>query len=406
VEQDVRRDGDEKVEMTPRHRIGVVGLGAAGQAFLPAIHKHSGFELAAVCEPVQSIRERFTQSTGALGYASLAEMLDIATLDAVYIASPTPLHAEHVLQAVAAQKHVLIEKPMATSLLDAARMASAAEDAGVNLVVGHSHSYDAPILAMRKIIASGQLGRVRMVNTWCFSDWIYRPRRLDELDATQGGGVTYRQGAHQFDILRLLCGGMAHSVKARTFDWDAQRPAIGAHSVFLDFGQGGPAATAVYNGYGGLSSMDLCFDISEWGFHQPPPGRSWHTRAALPTSAQAELAAKQARATGAIPPSAPHQPFFGLTIAHCEGGDIRQTPQGLRIHTAEGVQDIALPVDRSPRDLVLDEFYEACLGEAPTLHDGRWGLANLEVCEAAIASSASGCEVLLQHQVPAIASKD
>ena len=386
----------------PIHRIGVVGLGAAGQAFLPAIHKHPGFELAAVCDPVQSIRERFAQSTGAPGYATLTDMLDIATLDAVYIASPTPLHAAHVLQTVAAQKHVLIEKPMATSLLDAERMASAAEDAGVNMVVGHSHSFDAPIQAMHRIISSGQLGRVRMVNTWCFSDWIYRPRRADELDSAQGGGVTYRQGAHQFDILRLLCGGMGHSVKARTFNCDTQRPATGAHSVFLDFGQDGPAATAVYNGYGGLSSMDLCFDISEWGFHQPPDQRRWLTRATLPTSAQAELVAKQARATGAIPPSAPHQPFFGLTIAHCEGGDIRQTPQGLRIHTAQGVQDLPLPTDRSPRDLVLDEFYKACLGEAPTLHDGRWGMANLEVCEAAITSSASGCEVMLHHQVPAL----
>ncbi len=389
----------------PVHRVGIVGLGAAGQAFLPAIQKHAGFTLAAVCDPVLSIRERIAQSTGALGYASLTEMLDTATLDAVYIASPTPLHAEHVLQVVAASKHVLIEKPMAVSLAQAQHMVSAAKDAGVNLVVGHSHSFDAPIQAMHHIITSGQLGRVRMVNTWCFSDWIYRPRRPDELDSVQGGGVTFRQGAHQFDILRLLCGGMAHSVKARSFDWDAQRPATGAHSVFLDFGQGGPAATAVYNGYGGLSSMDLCFDISEWGFHQPPGQRRWLTRATLPTSAQAELEAKQARATGAIPPSAPHQPFFGLTVVTCEGGDIRQTPQGLRIHSAQGVQEIALPVDRSPRDLVLDELYEACLGQAPTLHDGRWGLANLEVCEAAIASSASGCEVLLHHQVPVMANE-
>jgi phthalate 4,5-cis-dihydrodiol dehydrogenase len=387
----------------PIHRIGIVGLGAAGQAFLSAIHKHAGFELAAVCDPVHSIRERIAQSTGAPGYASLAEMLDIATLDAVYIASPTPLHAEQVLQVVAAKKHVLIEKPMATSLADAERMVSSAEGAGVNMVVGHSHSFDAPIQAMHKIITSGQLGRVRMVNTWCFTDWIYRPRRPDELDSAQGGGVTLRQGAHQFDILRLLCGGMVHSVKARSFDWNVQRPVTGAHSVFLDFGQGGPAATAVYNGYGGLSSMDLCFDISEWGFHQPPDQRRWLTRAALPMSAQAELEAKQARATGAIPSNAPHQPFFGLTIAHCEGGDIRQTPQGLRIHSAQGVQDVHLPTDRSPRDLVLDEFYQACLGEAPTMHDGRWGLANLEVCDAAIASSASGCEVLLRHQVPTLA---
>ena len=277
-------------------RIGIAGLGAAGQAFIAPLRRHEGFEWVALAEPEPALSQAAQHAHGVAAYASLTELLGHAGLDAVYLATPTPLHAEQVLQAAAAGKHVLVEKPMATTLAEARAMVEAAERAGVLLLVGHSHSYDAPIQAMRALIDSGELGRVRMVNTWCFSDWLQRPRRADELDAAQGGGVTLRQGAHQFDIIRLLCGGLARSVRARTFDWNPQRRAIGAHSVFIDF-EDGAAATAVYNGYGGLSSMELCFDISEWGLHQPPDQRP--RRASGLTPGQ-ELSAKRSRAAGAI----------------------------------------------------------------------------------------------------------
>jgi phthalate 4,5-cis-dihydrodiol dehydrogenase len=97
-------------------------------------------------------------------------------------------------------------------------MIDAAKRAGVLLLVGHSHSYDLPIKTMRDIITRGDLGRLRMIHTWCFSDWIYRPRRLDELNPELGGSVIYRQGAHQFDIIRLLGGGLLTSVRATTID--------------------------------------------------------------------------------------------------------------------------------------------------------------------------------------------
>jgi len=380
----------------PRVNIGIAGLGAAGRAFLPAIAGHPGFRLAAVAEPSPQVRADALAGRDAAGYGSVQEMLAHPGLQAVYVATPTDLHLQHVLQACDAGMHVLVEKPMAVRLDDARNMVLAAERAGVVLLVGHSHSYDMPIHAMRRLIDKGGLGRVRMVNTWCYTDWVYRPRRPDELDADQGGGVTYRQGSHQFDIIRLLCGGLARSVRARTFDWDPDRSVIGAHVAYLDFADGA-AATAVYNGYGRFSSMDLTFNVSEWGHLQPPGSRPGAAPAGL--DPQAELAAKQRRARSAIPASAPHQPFFGLTLVSCEGGDIRQTPQGLQVYTREGVSDIELPADRTPRDLVMAEFHDAISGRAPAVHDGRWGLANLEVCAAAIESARLGGEVRLSEQV-------
>jgi len=382
--------------MAARVRIGIVGLGAAGRAFLPAIRGHAGFELAAVAEPVADTREVIARETGAKEFSDLPSMLADAALDAIYIATPTELHPEHAALCFAAKKHVLTEKPMAIALDQGLSMIEAAERAGVVLLVGHSHSYDMPIAKMREIVASGALGRVRMIHTWNYTDWIYRPRRPDELDISLGGGVTFRQGSHQFDIVRLLGGGLVKSVHATTFDWDVARRSIGAHTVFMQF-EDGAAATAVYNGYGYFSTMELIADVAEWGFKEPiekrPPVRR------TPGSAADELAAKRKRADGAIPASAPHQPHFGLTLLSCERGDIRQSPNGLFVYSEKGREEIALPNGRSPRDLVLDEFADAISGKSRAIHDGRWGLANLEVCLAAIESSKSGKAIELRHQV-------
>ena len=380
-------------------QIGIVGLGAAGRAFIPAILATPGFRLVAIAEPVAELRASVSAEHGIKGYGSVQAMLQHPGLAAVYIATPTELHAEHVALACVAGKHVLVEKPMAVALGEARAMIASAKEARVVLLVGHSHSYDLPIHRMRQIIAGGTLGRVRMVNTWNYTDWVYRPRRPEELDVARGGGVTYRQGSHQFDIIRLLCGGMARSVRARTMDCDPGRRTIGAHVVFLDF-EDGAAATAVYSGYGNFSSMDLCFNMSEWGFQQPLEDRKPARRPAQGAAPQDELRAKQLRARNAIPGSAPYQPFFGMTLVSCERGDIRQSPRGLYVYSDQGRAEIELSSERSPRALVMAEFHDAITGKTLALHDGRWGLANLEVCTAAIASSESGRDVTLHEQVP------
>jgi phthalate 4,5-cis-dihydrodiol dehydrogenase len=395
-------DADADADVKRPIRIGIVGFGTAGRAFVPAMAAHPGFELTAIVDPAQAVRRAAVDEFGFAAYDTLDALLDHAEVDAIYVASPTTLHREHVLLACAAGKHVLVEKPMAANLADAQAMVAAAESARVVLLVGHSHSYDLPIHAMRELIDAGELGRVQMVNTWCFTDWLYRPRRADELDARQGGGVTLRQGSHQFDIIRLLCGGAARSVRAKTFDWDPQRSAIGAHTVFIDFADGA-AATAIYNGYGRFSSTELCEGVGEWGFRsagRPAADRSAGTATRQVRTPEEELLAKQARAKHAIPGDAPWQPFFGLTIVSCERGEIRQSPHGLIVYTDSGRADLPLPAGGSPRSRVMAEFHDAIRGRRAALHDGAWGLANLEVCEAAIASSASGRDVDLKHQVP------
>jgi phthalate 4,5-cis-dihydrodiol dehydrogenase len=380
-------------------RLGIVGMGAAARQLLPAVEKHAGMRFVAMCDPVDEVRERAAARYGVRAVATIDELLALADVDAVYIATPTDLHAAHVVAAANAGKHVLCEKPMATTLAEAQQMIDSAERAGVVLTIGHSHSFDEPYRAMRELIAGGSLGRVQQLHNLYYSDWVYRPRRPDELDHTRGGGITYRQGAHQFDILRLLGGGMVRSVRAQTFDWDPQRPVIGAHSVFLTF-ESGAVATAIYNGYGAFTSSEITYGAGEIGYpYTAAPGAA--RRAMQSASHDDEARAKRSRAASPAEETlAPYQPFFGWTLVSCEQGDIRQSATGLYVYTAAGREELPLRLDRSTREPVIDEFVDAIRGIRSSLHDGRWGRANLEVCVATIESSRTGREITLAQQVP------
>jgi phthalate 4,5-cis-dihydrodiol dehydrogenase len=373
-------------------RIAIAGLGTAGLAFIPAIKTDTRFQLVAFAEPDLVTGASLAVLHGVRAYAAIEELNVQADIDAIVIATPTPLHMAHATSALSAGKHVILEKPMATNIADALAMAQTAEANKCILIIGHSHSFDLPVQHMRALIAGGKLGRVRMINSWNFTDWIYRPRRPDELDENSGGGVTLRQGSHQFDIIRLLAGGALRTVRAQTFKWDSKRQAIGAHTAFLEFADG-VVATAVYSGYGGVGGAELISGVSEWGYPEPITVPS--TRVTPADFAQA----KRRRAKESVKSAPPFQAHFGLTVVNCEGGDIRQSPSGLLVYSPEGRQEITLPAEMTPHRMVVAEFADGIMGVTEPLHDARWGAANLETCLAAIESAKTGKTVSLRHQI-------
>ena len=252
-----------------RLRLGVAGLGRAFTLMLPTLAAHPRIELVAAADPRPEARERFAAEYGAHVHDSVAALCADDAVEAVYVATPHQHHAEHVIAAARERKHVLVEKPMALSLEEAGAMIDAASAANVHLVVGHSHSFDAPIQRARDLIAAGTLGRVRMITAMHFTDFLYRPRRPEELDTALGGGVVFSQAAHQVDIARLLAGGLAKSVRAATGAWDAARATEGAYSALLAF-EGGAFATLSYSGYGHLDADEFCEWVSETGWPKDP----------------------------------------------------------------------------------------------------------------------------------------
>lgn len=389
----------------PVLRFAIAGLGAAGCMMIPAVVKHPGLKMAAAADLDPEPLEKFRQDFQAETFLSVEDLCSSPNVDAVYIATPTQLHAQHVLTALDRGKHVIIEKPMALTLNDAESMITAAQRNGVHLVVGHSHSFETPIRRIREIVRSGELGRLRMIHNWYFTDWIYRPRNREELDTSLGGGVTFRQGSHQFDIIRIVGGGMLRSVRAMTGRWDASRPTEGSHVVYLEFEDGTPA-TAVYSGYDRFRTAELTYSVGEQGqlvnLSAYAAGRKAQRTIG---DAAAESAFKRstvryggARRRESGPPN-PHPPFYGMTVASCEKGDIRQSADGLLIYGEDEIQEIPLPTDRSGRDAVVAELYDAVAKDIPPVHGGRWGKANLEVCLSVLESARERREVILSHQV-------
>jgi phthalate 4,5-cis-dihydrodiol dehydrogenase len=270
--------------------------------------------------------------------------------------------------------------------------------------VGHSHSFNGPYRRAREIVASDEVGKLGMVTAINFTDFMYRPRRPEELVTAQGGGVVFSQGAHQIDIVRLLGGGRVRSVRSFTGLWDAARAADGAYSALLDFEDGG-FATAIYSGYGHFDSDEFCGFIGELGLPKDR-GRYGAARKALatvPAAQEAELKAARNYGGAQYKPAPAdttrlHQ-HFGVLIVSCEHADLRPTPEGVTIYGDLEQRLEKVPVPAVPRGEVIDELYDAIvLGRRP-LHTGRWAMATLEVCLAILRSADERREVVLEHQI-------
>ncbi len=381
-------------------RIGVAGLGRAFTLMLPTFVADPRVRLVAGADGRASAREQFAATTGARAYGDVASLVADAGVDAVYIATPHGLHAEHAIQAARAGKHVLVEKPMAMTLAEADAMIAAARDARVALVVGHSHSFDAPVLRARELIDAGAIGRVRMIAAQYYTDFVYRLRRPEEL-APEGGGAIWSQAAHQVDIVRLLAGARATTVRAYAGAFDRERPLEGAYGALLGF-DGGAFASLVYSGHAHFDSDAWCDGLDEQGRRKTVRHGAARARLAA-VGAGREEDAKSARSDAAIAPDtgggAPGErvghEHFGVVVVSGEHGDLRLTPRGCVVYGDRDVREENVPVHPVPRVEVVDELLAAIASGKPTLHDGPWARATLAVCVAMRESARTGMEVAL-----------
>ena len=391
--------------------VGVVGLGLAGFGILPSITSMPTMHLAAVADTndiaLRAFRERYEAKT----YRSIEELCDDPAVDAVWIATPNTLHCPHVVLAAERGKHVIVEKPMAISIAEAERMIEATEKHGVQFLCGGSRSSSSVVRKMREIVRSGELGRLRAMTTWSATAWMLAPRRPDELDVAQGGGVAFRQSPHQIDSTRLLAGGIARSVRAITGQWmEPRHTAPGYFSALIEFEEG-VSATLIYSGYGYFMASEL-FEPGASGPAAPDAAGRVRTRQEIRAGSRDEAAAKHERAlaTHGTPPAAtrpgagPARSRFladlGLLVVFCDHGDMRQSPNGLYVYSDEGNSEIPLEDAARTHSPELEELYQALTASQPILHGGRWGLATLEVSLAIMQSAREHREIFLERQVP------
>lgn len=385
-------------------RVGIAGLGIAARQILAAFEKVEGARLTAVADLRTDELDHFqAEYPGIRTFTDVAEMCGWEGIDTVWVATPNHLHAEHAVMAAEAGKHVICEKPMATTLADADRMVRAIEANGVQYVQGHSKIFRNAIRVMSQMIARGDIGRPLQIHSLMYNDWLRRPVTPDEVRDDRGGGVVFRQGPHQIDIMRLLAGApptTVHAITGRA--WSPTYEIEGHYSALFNF-ENGCAGFCGFNGYGHLDVTELTWRIGEggrehsdeqlWGPRSDARGPvAPETKYGLPEYSLEAL--REARGT-----KPPHQDFFGLTIVSGDEGDLRQSVDGVYLYTEDGRREV--PVPREGSSAGVGELHEhvASLREGRgSFPDVRWGRATLECVLGILDSGRTGTSVALSQQ--------
>jgi len=146
--------------------IALVGAGAWGQNLLRSFSLCSRCHLAVVCDIDEAVRQKVARRHAAARVTDdYRSILDDPSIEAVAIATPAAQHHAHAMQALAAGKHVLVEKPLALNAADARAVADQARRAGKHLMVGHLLRYHPAVDAVGRLLARGELGRVYYMYT-------------------------------------------------------------------------------------------------------------------------------------------------------------------------------------------------------------------------------------------------
>jgi predicted dehydrogenase len=198
-----------------RLRVGIIGGGAITQvAHLPVLKKLKSIEVQAICDTdlpkARALADRF-EIKDALD--DIEDLLREDGLEAVVICSPNHLHESHILAALSANVHVLVEKPLTMSAASTQRILRAAEKRDRTVMVGMNHRYRPDVQIVRSFVQSGELGRIESVR----GSWhVFRPSR-NQLGWRQkrdqsGGGAMLDLGLSILD-LGFWLGGMPAPVR-------------------------------------------------------------------------------------------------------------------------------------------------------------------------------------------------
>jgi predicted dehydrogenase len=230
-----------------------LGVAMIGYAFMGRAHSHAWATVGSFFE-VPAFERRVLVGRDAAGVAAAAsafgwsesttdwrEVIARPDIDIVDICTPGHLHAEIATAALAAGKHVLVEKPLANTLAEAEAMegaAARASAAGVVSMVGFNYRRIPALALARKIVSEGRLGAIRQVRASYLQDWLvdasapmsWRLRR-----ETAGSGALGDLASHAVDQLQFLLGELVTEVSARTHTFVTERPGeLGPEPVTVD----------------------------------------------------------------------------------------------------------------------------------------------------------------------------
>ena len=199
-------------------RFALVGCGRIAKSHFGAIKSHAGrAELVGVCDTDSRALDAAVAETTATPYANLERLLAESSADVVILTTPSGLHPQQAVDAAAAGRHVVTEKPMATRWQDGLRMVKACDDAKVRMFVVKQNRKNTTLQLLKRAVEKKRFGRIYMVNINVF--WT-RPQQYYDSARWRGtwefdGGAFMNQASHYVDLLDWLIGPI-ESVQAYT----------------------------------------------------------------------------------------------------------------------------------------------------------------------------------------------
>jgi len=190
-------------------RFGLIGLGAIGQVRRKALERTPGCSLTAVFD--QDFQRLHADAGKMMTFATAEDMFGSDSCDAVIVSTPPDSHEALAIAAMERGKHVLVEKPMASSLAAGRRMVDASRRTGRVLTVGFNHRYFPAVKELRQAIVSGAIGKLSHVRAYAGhvglaefkASWMYAREAM-------GGGTLMDNGIHILDLTRHMMGDVDH----------------------------------------------------------------------------------------------------------------------------------------------------------------------------------------------------
>ncbi len=235
-------------------RFAVIGMGHIGKRHAEMIRRNEQAELVAVCDII-SPKELGISALSEIFYNSLSELLaNEKDIDVVNICVPNGLHAELALKALDSGKHVVIEKPMALSRLDAEQILARSKERGCDVFCVMQNRYSPPSVWLKEIVESGILGKLYSVQLNCLWNRDERYYKSENWHGTteMDGGTLFTQFSHFVDIMYWLFGDVTN-IKGSFYDFNHQSLTDFEDSgnVIFDFLKGGSGSlnysTAVWD---------------------------------------------------------------------------------------------------------------------------------------------------------------
>jgi predicted dehydrogenase len=321
-------------------KVGIVGVGFMGSTHAAAWAETDAQIVGFVAETPAEARP-IAEQYGAKIYPDLAALLD--QVDVIDLCTPTHLHYEMTLQAAAAGKHIVCEKPLARSLSQAREMLQACKKAGVRLLVAHVVRFFPEYALAKATVDSGKIGKPGVIR---LSRGSFRPKKPVGnwfLDEAKSGGILMDLMIHDFDYARWIAGEV-ESVFAK-------KVTAGRPEANVDFG-----LAILKHTSGALSHI-----AGAWAY--PPPTFRTH----IEIAGDAGLIEFDSDDTAPI--------------------------RNLITRPTGDSPDVGLPsspVSESPYTTQIKDFYQALLSGAPTRVSAEDGLAAVQIAEAAIQSAETG----------------